>query len=49
MSETVSLTEALASCGFRCAGLPWDVDPNPEMQENRVDRDRPRIQVVDYL
>ena len=49
MSETVSLTEALASCGFRCVGLPWDVDSNPKMQENRVDRDRPRIQVVDYL
>ena len=49
MSETVSLTEALASCGFRCVGLPWDVDSNPKMQENRVDRDRPRIQVVDYI
>ena len=49
MSETVSLTEALASRGFRCVGLPWDVDSNPKMQENRVDRDRPRIQVVDYL
>ena len=49
MSETVSLTEALASCGFRCVGLPWDVESNPKMQENRVDRDRPRIQVVDYL
>ena len=49
MSETVSLTEALASCGFRCVGLPWDVGSNPKMQEHRVDRDRPRIQVVDYL
>ena len=48
MSETVSLTEALASCGFR-VGLPWDVGSNPKMQENRVDRDRPRIQVVDRL
>ena len=49
MSETVSLTEALASCGFRCVGLPWDVDSSPKMQENRVDRHRPRIQVVDYV
>ena len=49
MSETVSLTEALASCGFRCVGLTWDVDSNPKMQVNRVDRDRPRTQVVDYL
>ena len=49
MSETVPLIEALASCGFRCVGLPWDVDSNPKMQDNRVDRDRPRIQVVDYL
>ena len=49
MSETVSLTEALASCGFRCVGLPWDVDSNYKMQENRVDRDRPRIQVVYHL
>ena len=47
MSETVSLTEALASCGFRCVGLPWDVDSKLKMQENRVDRDRPRIQIVD--
>ena len=48
-SETVSLTEALASCGFRCVGLPWDVDSNPKMQDNRVDRDRPRTQVVDHI
>ena len=49
MSETVSLTEALASCGFRCVGLPWDVGSNPRTQDNRVDRDRPRTQVVEYL
>ena len=49
MSETGSLTEALASCGFRCAGLPWDVDSNPEMQDNRTNQDRPRIQVVAFL
>ena len=49
MSETVSLPEALASCGFRCVGLSWDIDSNPKMEANRVDRDRPRIQVADYL
>ena len=47
VSETVSLTEALASCGFRCVGLPWDFGSNPKLQDNRVDRDRPRVQVVD--
>ena len=49
MSETVSLTEALAGCGIRCVGLPWGVDSDPKMSGNRVDRDRPRIQVVDYV
>ena len=49
MSEIVSLPEALASCGFRCVGLPWDIDSNHKLQDNRVDRDRPRIQVVGYL
>ena len=29
--------------------LPWDTESNPKMQDNRVDEDRPRIQVVDYL
>ena len=45
----VSLTEALASVGFRCIGLPWDLDSNPKMETDRADKDRPRIQVVDYL
>ena len=48
MSETVSLTEALASCGFRCVGLSWDVGSDTNLQDNRVDQDRPRIQVVEY-
>ena len=30
MSETIPLTGALASCGFRCIGLPWGVDSNPK-------------------
>ena len=49
MSEIVSLPEALSSCGLRCVGLPWDTDPNPKMEANRVDRDRPRTQVVDHF
>ena len=49
MADMVSLSEALASVGFRCIGLPWSTDINPKLQENRADKDRPRIQVVDYL
>ena len=49
MFETVSLPEALASCGFRCVGLPWGTDSNPKMEANRVDRDRPRLPVVGCL
>ena len=48
MADMVSLSEALASVGFRCIGLPWSTDINPKLQENRADKDRPRIQVVDY-
>ena len=39
----------LSSVGFRCVSLPWSVDCNPEMETGRADKDRPRIQVVDYL
>ena len=49
MADMVSLPEALASVGFRCIGLPWNSDSNPKMQTARADKDRPRIQVTDYL
>ena len=49
MADMVSLPEALASVGFRCVGLPWNSDSNPKMETDRADKDRPRIQVVDYL
>ena len=49
MSDTVTLTDALSSVGFRCVGLPWSTDVNPKMETDRADKDRPRIQVVDYL
>ena len=49
MADMVSLSEALASVGFRCIGLPWSTDINPKLQENRADKDRPRIQVVDHV
>ena len=49
MADMVSLTEALSSVGFRCIGLPWNSDSNPKMETDRADKDRPRIQVVDYL
>ena len=43
------LSETLASVGFRCLGLPWNTDTNPKMETDRADKDRPRIQVVDYV
>ena len=49
MADTVTLTNALPSVGFRCVGLPWSTDCNPKMETDRADKDRPRIQVVDYL
>ena len=49
MADFVCLTEALASVGFRCVGLPWSTDSNPKMETGRADTDRPRIQVVDYV
>ena len=49
MANMHSLPEALSSLGFKCIGLPWNNDSNPKMETDRVDKDRPRIQVVDYL
>ena len=49
MADMVSLPGALAPVGLRCIGLPWNSDSNPKMQTDRADKDRPRIQVVDYL
>ena len=49
MADMVSLSEALASVGFRCIGLPWSTDANLKMETDRADKDRPRIQVVDYV
>ena len=49
MADFVSLSEALASVGFSCIGLPWSTDSNPKMETDRVDKDRPRTQVVDYV
>ena len=49
MVGTITLTNALSSVGFRCVGLPWSTDVNPKMKTDRADKDRPRIQVVDYL
>ena len=49
MADTVTLTVALSSVGFRCVGLPWGTDCNPKMETDRADQDRPRIQNVDYL
>ena len=49
MADMVSLPEALASVGFRCIVLPWSTDVNPKMETDRVDKDMPRIQIVDYV
>ena len=49
MVDMVSLSEALASVGFRCSGLPWSTDVSPKLETDRADKDRPRIQVVDYV
>ena len=48
MADMVSLSEALASVGFRCIGLPWSTAVNTKMETDRADKDRPRIQVIDY-
>ena len=49
MADMVSLSEALASVGFRCIGLPWSTAVNAKMENGRADKDRPRIQVIDYV
>ena len=49
MADMVSLSEALASVGFRCIGLPWGTAVNAKMENDRADKDRPRIQVIDYV
>ena len=49
MADTVTLTDALSSVGLRCVGLPWNTDVDPKMETDRADKNRPRIQVVDYL
>ena len=49
MADFVSLPEALASVGFRCISLPWDTAVNAKMENDRADKDRPRIQVIDYV
>ena len=49
MDDTVTLTDALSSVGFRCVALPWPTASNTKIETDRADKDRPRIQVVDYL
>ena len=49
MAGFVGLSEAFASVGFKCIGLPWGTDSNPKMETDRADKDRPRIQVVGYV
>ena len=49
MADTMTLTNALSPVGFRCVGLPRSTGCNPKMETDRADKDRPRIQVVDYL
>ena len=49
MADMASLSEALASVGFRCIGLPWSTAVNAKMENGRADKDRPRIQVIDYV
>ena len=49
MADMASLPEALASVGFRCIALPWSTAVNAKLENNRADKDRPRIQIVDYV
>ena len=49
IADMVSLSEALASVGFRCIGLPWSTAVNAKMENDSADKDRPRIQVIDYV
>ena len=48
MADMASLTDALSSVGFRFSGPPWSTDTNLEMETDRADKDKPRIQVADY-
>ena len=49
MADFVSLPEALASVGFRCIGLPWSTAVNAILENDRADKKKPRIQVIDYV
>ena len=49
VADMVSLSDALSSVGFSCIGLPWNSACNPKMETGRADKDRPRIQVIDYV
>ena len=49
MADMVSLSEAFALFGYRCIGLPWNLDVNPKMEIDRAEKDRPRIQVAGYV
>ena len=49
MADMASLPEALASVGFKCIALPWSTNVNPKLETDRVDKDRPRIQIEDYV
>ena len=49
ISEMASSTDALQGVGFRCVGPPQVIDVNPNLETDRADKDRPSIQVVDYL
>ena len=49
MADTITLTNALSSVGFRCVGLPWSTGVNPKTETDRADKDRPRTQVVGCL
>ena len=49
MADMVSLPEALASVGFRCIALPRSTAVNAKLENDRADKGRPRIQMVDYV
>ena len=49
MADMVSLSDALSGVGFKCIGLPWGTASNPKMETDGADKDRPCIQVVDYV
>ena len=49
MADMVTLPDALSSVGFRYIGLPWNSACSPKVETDRADKDRPRIQVADYV